>query len=127
MEKLNFKTLKEILTELENSKKLFKKYNWPIIDVTRKSVEETAASIIKILDEIEEVLIETDDGTNLVFDKYIDPKSNPLDRKLHPEEISLTPYAGKKIKLILMTKSGPNNSSMYDTAGWGEPRIVHNS
>ena len=41
---------KEILNELENSKKLFKKYNWPIINVTRKSVEETAASIIKILD-----------------------------------------------------------------------------
>ena len=41
---------KEIIHELESSKKLFKKYNWPIIDVTRKSVEETAASIIKILD-----------------------------------------------------------------------------
>ena len=41
---------KKIIDELENSKKLFKKYNWPIIDVTRKSVEETAASIIKILD-----------------------------------------------------------------------------
>ena len=41
---------KEILNELENSKKLFKKYNWPIINITRKSVEETAASIIKILD-----------------------------------------------------------------------------
>ena len=41
---------KVILEELENSKKLFKKYNWPILDVTRKSVEETAASIIKILD-----------------------------------------------------------------------------
>ena len=40
----------KILIELENSKKLFKKYNWPVIDVTRKSVEETAASIIKILD-----------------------------------------------------------------------------
>ena len=40
----------EILSELEYSKELFKKYNWPIIDVTRKSVEETAASIIKILD-----------------------------------------------------------------------------
>ena len=40
----------KIFNELENSKKLFKKYNWPIIDVTRKSVEETAASIIKILD-----------------------------------------------------------------------------
>ena len=47
---LNYTNEKEILTELENSKKLFKKYNWPIIDVTRKSVEETAASIIKILD-----------------------------------------------------------------------------
>jgi len=41
---------KKIMEELENSKKLFKKYNWPSIDVTRKSVEETAASIIKILD-----------------------------------------------------------------------------
>ena len=40
----------KILNELENSKKLFKKYNWPTIDVTRKSVEETAASIIKTLD-----------------------------------------------------------------------------
>jgi len=49
--KSNDYTNKEkILDELENSKKLFKKYNWPIIDVTRKSVEETAASIIKILD-----------------------------------------------------------------------------
>jgi [pyruvate, water dikinase]-phosphate phosphotransferase / [pyruvate, water dikinase] kinase len=47
---VNYVNEKEILNELENSKKLFKKYNWPIIDVTRKSVEETAASIIKILD-----------------------------------------------------------------------------
>ena len=46
----NYTNEKEILIELENSKKIFKKYNWPIIDVTRKSVEETAASIIKILD-----------------------------------------------------------------------------
>jgi len=39
---------KKIINELENSKKIFNKYNWPVIDVTRKSVEETAASIIKI-------------------------------------------------------------------------------
>ena len=37
-----------IINELESSKKLFQKHNWPVIDVTRKSVEETAASIIKI-------------------------------------------------------------------------------
>ena len=41
---------KKIINELENSKKIFKKYNWPVIDVTRKSIEETAASIIKIFD-----------------------------------------------------------------------------
>ena len=38
----------EIKKELESSKKIFRKNNWPTIDVTRKSVEETAASIIKI-------------------------------------------------------------------------------
>ena len=47
---LNYTNEKKILNELENSKEIFKKYNWPVIDVTRKSVEETAASIIKILD-----------------------------------------------------------------------------
>ena len=42
--------LNEIKKELENSKKIFRINNWPTIDVTRKSVEETAASIIKTLD-----------------------------------------------------------------------------
>jgi len=39
-----------IKNEVEDSKKIFKKNNWPIIDVTRKSVEETAASILKIIE-----------------------------------------------------------------------------
>ena len=39
-----------IKKEVEESKKLFKKNSWPIIDVTRRSVEETAASILKIID-----------------------------------------------------------------------------
>ena len=44
----SYTDLESIKKEVEDSKKLFKKYNWPTIDVTRKSVEETAASIIKI-------------------------------------------------------------------------------
>ena len=40
--------LSKIKKEVEDAKNTFKKYKWPIIDVTRKSVEETAASIIKI-------------------------------------------------------------------------------
>ncbi len=47
-EKTNYTNLENIEDELEKSRKAFKKYQWPIIDVTRKSVEETAASIIKI-------------------------------------------------------------------------------
>ena len=37
-----------IKKEVEEAKATFRKYNWPTIDVTRKSVEETAASVIKI-------------------------------------------------------------------------------
>ena len=40
--------LKEIRKEVDGAKNTFKKYKWPTIDVTRKSVEEAAASIIKI-------------------------------------------------------------------------------
>tara|TARA_B100001123_G_scaffold302887_1_gene338117 strand:+ start:246 stop:1070 length:825 start_codon:yes stop_codon:yes gene_type:complete len=44
----NYTDLKKINEEVEISKKTFQKYKWPVIDVTRKSVEETAASIIKM-------------------------------------------------------------------------------
>ena len=46
----NYTNISSIKKEVEDSKNLFKKYNWPTIDVTRKSVEETAASIIKIIE-----------------------------------------------------------------------------
>jgi len=38
----------KIKDELMSARKIFKENNWPTIDVTRKSVEETAASVIKI-------------------------------------------------------------------------------
>ena len=43
-----YTNLDKIKKEVEDAKNTFKKYKWPSIDVTRKSVEETAASIIKI-------------------------------------------------------------------------------
>ncbi len=46
----NYSSLDFIQKELKESKKLFSKYNWPVVDVTRKSVEETAATVIKIFD-----------------------------------------------------------------------------
>jgi [pyruvate, water dikinase]-phosphate phosphotransferase / [pyruvate, water dikinase] kinase len=46
----DYTDLEFIKNEVDKSKQLFKKHNWPIIDVTRKSVEETAASILKIFE-----------------------------------------------------------------------------
>ena len=43
-----YTNIENIKKEVVNAKKTFQKYKWPVIDVTRKSVEETAASIIKI-------------------------------------------------------------------------------
>ncbi|MDC1272838.1 kinase/pyrophosphorylase, partial [Pelagibacteraceae bacterium] len=47
-ENKKYVNLDNIKNEIIEAKKTFKKYKWPSIDVTRKSVEETAASIIKI-------------------------------------------------------------------------------
>ena len=44
----DYTSLDKIKKEVENAKNTFRKYKWPTIDVTRKSVEETAASVIKI-------------------------------------------------------------------------------
>ena len=47
-ENKNYTSIENIKKEIYEAKKTFQKYKWPSIDVTRKSVEETAASIIKI-------------------------------------------------------------------------------
>ena len=47
-ENKSYTNIDEIKKEVDEAKNTFKKYKWPTIDVTRKSVEETAASIIKI-------------------------------------------------------------------------------
>ena len=47
-ENTNYTNINKIEKEINEAKKTFAKYKWPTIDVTRKSVEETAASIIKI-------------------------------------------------------------------------------
>ena len=47
-ENTSYTNIENIRKEVDDAKKTFRKYNWPTIDVTRKSVEEVAASIIKI-------------------------------------------------------------------------------
>ena len=47
-ENKSYTDLNRIKKEIDEAKNTFRKYKWPTIDVTRKSVEETAASVIKI-------------------------------------------------------------------------------
>ena len=47
-ESTDYVNLEKLTKEIEDAKNTFRKYKWPTIDMTRKSVEETAASIIKI-------------------------------------------------------------------------------
>ena len=47
---LNYPNLTFIEEKIKKPKKLFKVSRWPIVDVTRKSVKETTATIIKIFD-----------------------------------------------------------------------------
>ena len=49
-ESTEYTNLDVVKKEMEDARKLFQKYKWPSIDVTRKSVEETAASVLKIHD-----------------------------------------------------------------------------
>ena len=47
-ENKSYTDIEKIRKEVDQAKNTFRKYKWPTIDVTRKSVEEVAASIIKI-------------------------------------------------------------------------------
>jgi [pyruvate, water dikinase]-phosphate phosphotransferase / [pyruvate, water dikinase] kinase len=47
--------LEIVRTEVTETKKLFEQYGWPSIDVSRRSVEETAAAILNLLGERREV------------------------------------------------------------------------
>ena len=45
---IDYADMQYVKEEVANSRKLFRKNKWPVIDVTRKSIEETAASIIQL-------------------------------------------------------------------------------
>jgi regulator of PEP synthase PpsR (kinase-PPPase family) len=38
-----------VAAEISTSRKLFARRGWPVIDVTRRSIEETAAAILDLL------------------------------------------------------------------------------
>ena len=45
---IDYADMQYVKEEVASSRKLFRQKGWPVIDVTRKSIEETAASIIQL-------------------------------------------------------------------------------
>ena len=48
---MDYADVERVKEEVASSRRLFRKHGWPVIDVTRKSIEETAASIIQLYNE----------------------------------------------------------------------------
>jgi hypothetical protein len=46
--------------EIRQARRLFSRQEWPVIDVTRRSIEETAAAIMQMLSERREMVLATD-------------------------------------------------------------------
>ena len=54
--------VEEVEHEVTEAKKLFRKKGWPVIDVTRRSVEETSAKIIQLYQQKRERLLDKKDS-----------------------------------------------------------------
>jgi regulator of PEP synthase PpsR (kinase-PPPase family) len=52
----NYVDLDAVRAEIAASRKLFEDHDWPMIDVSRRSIEETAAAVLNLLNERKEQL-----------------------------------------------------------------------
>jgi hypothetical protein len=74
----------------------------------------------------------TPDGYEELFSSTINPYTNPGDQRWQHLTIDLSPYAGKRVELILNTNSSPpsppgmppRDDQAGDLALWGAPRII---
>jgi len=71
-----------------------------------------------------EIHVQDQADTEVIFHKYIDPKSIPSDRRWHDETVDLSKYGGKEVQLVLSVHPGPFDDNRYDWAAWSDPRII---
>jgi hypothetical protein len=48
-ESTDYTDIEAVRTEVREARRIFAEHHWPVIDVTRRSIEETAAAIYKLL------------------------------------------------------------------------------
>jgi hypothetical protein len=66
----------------------------------------------------------TEGESQIVFERYIDPRSNVHDRCWHDVEIPLNRWVDRDIALSLMTSPGPLRDRTNDWAGWSLPKTI---
>jgi hypothetical protein len=67
---------------------------------------------------------DTPEHGRFAFTRYINPKSNPSDRRWRNFFVDLSPWAGQIVNLSLITDAGPVGDWSYDWAGWSELRVI---
>ncbi len=67
---------------------------------------------------------DTNDSGQFIFNRYINPKVNPNDRRWLNFIVDLTPWARQTVDLSFITENGPANDWNFDWAGWADPKII---
>jgi hypothetical protein len=68
-----------------------------------------------------EIIIQNNGQTEKILSKYVDPKHNEEDRKLHYNKIPLEEYSNRIISISFITNPGPANDTHWDWSDWGNP------
>lgn len=64
------------------------------------------------------------DEGQFVFNRYINPKHNPSDRRWRNFMVDLSPWAGRTVNLSLITICGAAGDCSFDWAGWADFKLV---
>ncbi len=59
-------------------------------------------------------------GGEVIFERYLNPKLNPSDRRWRNYVVDLSAWAGKEADLYLIAEPGPDHNDAYDWAGWAD-------
>jgi tetratricopeptide (TPR) repeat protein/4-amino-4-deoxy-L-arabinose transferase-like glycosyltransferase len=59
-----------------------------------------------------------------VFNRYLDPKNNPADRRWFDERLDLSRFGGQQVDIIFEALPGPADDYAFDWGGWSMPVII---
>jgi len=62
-----------------------------------------------------------------VFQRFVDPRNNPDDRRWFDERVDLSEFGGQAVEIIFEALPGPAGSFDFDWGGWSTPVLIDNS